>query len=864
MRMGAEKFQKSYFLSILVLLFFSLISWTAVHSEEFSTIEGEKEGHPKIDSALFDLQRKYLLHGKGISQAFAERQDLRMDAQDRVTVFILPKPGEAKETIDVETLKAFGGEVLKSGHSVIKARVPILFLDQIADHVEGVNFIKRPDRPYVGQVSEGVNLTGASFYHASGYAGQDVKIAIIDLGFAGLSEAISAGVLPPTVIKIDCTGSDCEPSDFSVEQVDHGTAVAEIVHDMAPGAQLYLIKVDDSVDLMSAKDHCVANGIRIINHSVGWFISNFYDGACYYDNAVCTANHAYKSGILWANSAGNHARKHYEATFIDRDGDRLHNVTANGNFISLYAYKGDSIVALMTWDAWPATGQDYDLLLFDGSMKLVASSTNVQNGTQPPQESIYYVAPASGPYYLAVRNSSATSNLRFSIFTFDHDLNPYVVSSSLLSPADATGVMAVAAIKYNQWVTGPQEDFSSRGPTTDSRMKPEISGPDGVSSFTYGSFLGTSAASPHVAGAAALILSNNPDFTVDQVWNALISSAIDLGANGQDTIFGYGRLNLSTLFVDPVAIDFGEVVVGNLLERTITIQNTGNPNLMIGTINPPSTPYLLISDSCSGISLPLAGSCTLKALFSPLYTGSFNSTLTIPTNDPFNSVVTVSLKGKGVLIINLSLPTDQLSVIACSINAPPVFEWKAPPSFTSYGMQFSPDPDFASIPFKLKVPGTPVYAMTPVSWKRVLSIPGAEGGTIYWRVVGTTSNGAQSTSDKRSILVPAARPVGNPVISPVSRKALPVLTWENLCNIKFRVWVGSDESFSRKVILPFRISNPTLDGGTFSKELTKVQWLMIRMLVRNEPGSIMYWYVESWDALNRHVATEVMSFILSD
>ena len=42
----------------------------------------------------------------------------------------------------------------------------------------------------------------------------------------------------------------------------------------------------------------------------------------------------------------------------------------------------------MTWDAWPATAQDYDLLLFDSSMNLVASSTNVQNGTQPPQEVI--------------------------------------------------------------------------------------------------------------------------------------------------------------------------------------------------------------------------------------------------------------------------------------------------------------------------------------------------------------------------------------------------------------------------------------------------------------------------------------------
>ena len=84
---------------------------------------------------------------------------------------------------------------------------------------------------------------------------------------------------------------------------------------MAPGAQLYLMKVGDNLDLMDAKDYCIANGIKIINHSVGWYISNFYDGTCYFDNAVCAANHAYKNGILWANGAGNDARSHYQATF---------------------------------------------------------------------------------------------------------------------------------------------------------------------------------------------------------------------------------------------------------------------------------------------------------------------------------------------------------------------------------------------------------------------------------------------------------------------------------------------------------------------------------------------------------------------
>lgn len=297
---GARRLERNNcnFLIIWILVFFS---WGFIHSGEVLAIDGK--GHPKLESALMDLQQKYLLGGRELSRSFARRYDLRVDDQDKITVFILPEAGETKESIDLDTLRAYGGEIVKSGHSVVKAKVPIAFLESIADQVQGIGFIKRPDRPYVEVVSEGVSLTGASFYQASGYGGQNVKVAVIDLGFAKLSDAINGGVLPSTVIKIDCSGAVCGSTEFSSEEEEHGTAVAEIVHDMAPGAQLYLIKIGDNLDLMSAKDYCIANGIKIINHSVGWFISNFYDGTCWFDNAVCTANHAYKNGIFWSNSA---------------------------------------------------------------------------------------------------------------------------------------------------------------------------------------------------------------------------------------------------------------------------------------------------------------------------------------------------------------------------------------------------------------------------------------------------------------------------------------------------------------------------------------------------------------------------------
>jgi hypothetical protein len=121
-----------------------------------------------------------------------------------------------------------------------------------------------------------------------------------------------------------------------------------------------------------------------------------------------------------------------------------------------------------------------------------------------------------------------------------------------MGPADAVRAMAVGAINYNNWTTGPQASYSSQGPTNDDiygRIKPDIMGPDNVINDTFlkyegKRFAGTSASCAHVAGAAALILDRNPGISVDQLWNSLTSTAIDMGNPGKDNIYGYGRLRL--------------------------------------------------------------------------------------------------------------------------------------------------------------------------------------------------------------------------------------------------------------------------------------------------------------------------------
>ena len=123
-----------------------------------------------------------------------------------------------------------------------------------------------------------------------------------------------------------------------------------------------------------------------------------------------------------------------------------------------------------------------------------------------------------------------------------------VVAASLMEPADASGAFSVGAVDQADWDDGaPIEDFSSQGPTTDGRDKPDLAAPDGTSSMTYGASgsYGTSFASPTTAGAAALLLSADPGATADGVAASLTSGAVDAGDEGYDLVYGAGLLALA-------------------------------------------------------------------------------------------------------------------------------------------------------------------------------------------------------------------------------------------------------------------------------------------------------------------------------
>ena len=117
------------------------------------------------------------------------------------------------------------------------------------------------------------------------------------------------------------------------------------------------------------------------------------------------------------------------------------------------------------------------------------------------------------------------------------------------SPGDAEEAITVGAMADLGKNGFYLANFSSRGPTSDGRIKPDICGP-GVDIMAarantvdqYIAFSGTSMSSPFVAGVAALMLDANPYLTPQQVKSILARSAIDWAPMGQDIDYGYGRL----------------------------------------------------------------------------------------------------------------------------------------------------------------------------------------------------------------------------------------------------------------------------------------------------------------------------------
>lgn len=457
---------------------------------------------------------------------------------------------------DLRALRAAGARVQAPTGNVVRATVPIAALSRVTA-IKGVRFVRPPTREHLDAIAgEEVNASNAAASIQKGWTGKGVNIAIIDGGFKGYEARIAEGELPASLK----TRNFCD--DGFTELTEHGTAVAEIVHEMAPRAQLYLICVEFSEDLIQAERYARSVGAKIISHSA----SSFYgrgDGAPIPGTAGEAIAEARRSGVLWVNSAGNYAQNHWTGTFTDANANGFLDFALGSDGNGIVLDTDEYLCALLRWDEWPVAADDYDLFLLNQAGAPVAGSQSRQTGTQPPIEVLSDPADpeqcfrnrgARALFYLAIFSFKATATPRLDMFALTSSPLQYPVPAGSLGDPGASPFSFTAGAVC--WQNGALEPYSSQGPTIDGRLKPDIAGQDANSGKTYGpfsgcgtgdtGFLGTSAAAPAVSGAAALVKEENPTFTADQIQVFLQQNAQDLGAVGPDTQYGYGKLFVPT------------------------------------------------------------------------------------------------------------------------------------------------------------------------------------------------------------------------------------------------------------------------------------------------------------------------------
>jgi hypothetical protein len=204
-------------------------------------------------------------------------------------------------------------EVLAQDKNIVKSK---LNLDQIKSlaKLDSIKMITLPEFAvfYDQQTSEGVEFSEADSMHAAGFNGTGIKIGVIDDSFIITNPEISNNWVSLW------NGTSCA-NDIScgfVEGNSHGTAVAAIVVDMAPGAELYLYAIDDSVDFAGAIQHAIDNNVDILTASLGF--PNSWGDVWYRDGTSRVAewvDWAKGNGTLVTVAAGNQGDIHWKGNF---------------------------------------------------------------------------------------------------------------------------------------------------------------------------------------------------------------------------------------------------------------------------------------------------------------------------------------------------------------------------------------------------------------------------------------------------------------------------------------------------------------------------------------------------------------------
>jgi hypothetical protein len=444
-----------------------------------------------------------------------------------------------------------------------------------------------PGGATAAQVQQALDESGLSVN------GSGVRVGVLsdsfnDLGGAAADEADGA---LPSAANIDVI------KDLAAGGTDEGRAMMQIIHDIAPGADLaFYTAFDSEQDFADGILALAAAGCKVIVDDVSYFDEPFFQNGVV-AQAVQTV---VAEGVTYVTAAGNEASNGYQSAWVPisgtYDGTALTDAESfGGSLVQTITINtegtGSDVPLLLEWNqAYGQATSDLEILVFNSSGRLVGEATDASSG-EPTNPWVEYDFTQSGTYYVAIENLSgpnpglikeitegdglpATISGANSGTVFGHAMTPGAISTGAVSAADtpAFGSSSPVAESFSSSGAGTELLFANNGTALSSPdvFSPvAVSGVDDIATTVPGGlsdFYGTSAASASLAGVAALILSANPDLTPAQVEQIVEETALPMP---DSAVSGAGLVQVDAAVA--AALPGPHVAVANITLSTASI-----------------------------------------------------------------------------------------------------------------------------------------------------------------------------------------------------------------------------------------------------------------------------------------------------